>query len=117
MADTVNNEPARELEEMEDQRDAVTFMLARMEQANAEIRPWSVVERLHAGEHPVAVFRDLRGMTCDDLAAAAGVEPPIIAAIETFEQEGGIRLLFAIARALQVDLDDLVPWPGNDELA
>jgi hypothetical protein len=39
MADAVDNEPARELEEMEDQRDAVSFMLPRMEQANAEIRP------------------------------------------------------------------------------
>jgi DNA-binding XRE family transcriptional regulator len=114
MADTVNNEAACELEEMEDQRDAVTFMLARMEQANAEARPWSVVERLHAGEHPVAVFRDLRGMTRDDLAAAVGVGPAEVAAIETFEQEGGIRLLFAIARVLRVDLDDLVPWPDND---
>jgi hypothetical protein len=88
MADTVNNEPARELEEMEGQRDAVTFMLARMEQANDEPRPWSVVESLYAGEHPVAVFRDPRGMTCDDLAAAAGVEPCVIAAVESFEQEG-----------------------------
>lgn len=113
MADTVDNELAREFEETEDQRDAVTFMLARMEQANQEVRPWSVVERLHAGEHPVAVFRDLRGMTRDDLAAAVGVEPIAIAALETFEQEGGIRLLLAIARALRVDLDDLVPWPND----
>jgi DNA-binding XRE family transcriptional regulator len=92
MADTVDNELAREFEEMEDQRDAVTFMLVRMEQANQEVRPWSVVERLHAGEHPISMFRDLRGMTRDDLAAAVGVEPITVAAIETSEQEGGIRL-------------------------
>jgi DNA-binding XRE family transcriptional regulator len=117
MADTIGNELARELEEMEDQRDAVTFMLARMEQANDETRPWSVVERLHAGEHPVAVFRDLREMTRDDLAVAVGVEPVVIAAIETFEREGEIRLLLAIARVLRVDLDDLVPWPDGGEAA
>jgi DNA-binding XRE family transcriptional regulator len=111
MANTLDNELAREFEELEDQRDAVTFMLARMEQANQEVRPWSVVERLHAGEHPVAVFRDLRGMTRDDLAVAVGVEPITIAAIETFEQEGAIRILLAISRALRIDLDDLVPWP------
>jgi transcriptional regulator with XRE-family HTH domain len=52
-------------------------------------------------------------MTYDDLAAAVGVEPGVIAAIETFEQEGGIRLLLAIARVLQVGLDDLVPWPDD----
>jgi DNA-binding XRE family transcriptional regulator len=111
MDDNMDNDLALELEEMEDQRDAVTFMLARMEQANDETRPWSVVERLHAGEHPVAVFRDLRGMTRDELAEAAGVEPVVIEMIETFKQDGGIRLLLAIARALKVDLDDLVPWP------
>jgi DNA-binding XRE family transcriptional regulator len=117
MADTVDNQLARELEEMEEQRDALAFLLARMEQANDEVRPWSVVERLHAGEHPVAVFRDLRGMTCDELAAAVEVEPVEIAAIERFEREGGIRLLLAIARALKVDLDDLVPWPDGREPA
>jgi len=110
MADNMDNDLARELEEMEDQRDAVTFMLARMEQANEERRPWSVVERLHAGEHPVAVFRDLRDMTPDALADAVGVEPAAIATIETFEREGGIRELLAIAKVLRVDLDDLLPW-------
>ena len=117
MADNMGNDPARELEEMEDQRDAVTFMLARMEQANQETRPWSVVERLHAGEHPVAVFRDLRGMTRDELAVAAEVEPGVIAAIETFEQEGAIRQLLAIARVLRVDLDDLVAWTAEGDEA
>ncbi len=110
MADNIDNDRARELEEMEDQRDAVTFMLARMEQANDEIRPWSVVQRLHAGEHPVMVFRELRGMTLEELANAAEVAPGLIVAIETFAQEGGLRPLLAIARALRVDLDDLVPW-------
>ena len=113
MADTLDNVPAQELEEMEDQRDAVTFMLARMEQANAETRPWSVVERLHAGEHPVMVLRELRQMGRDDLAAAVGAEPAVIEAIETFQQEGKLHLLLDVARALRVDLDDLVPWPRD----
>jgi DNA-binding XRE family transcriptional regulator len=117
MDEAVDNGVARKVEEIEDQRDAVTFMLARMEQANEELRPWSVVGRLHAGEHPVAVFRDLRGMSREDVAAAVGVEPIVIAEIETLEQEGGVRLLQAIARVLKVDLDDLVPWSGGDASA
>ncbi len=115
MDDNMDNDQARELEEMEDQRDAVTFMLARMEQANSESRPWTVVERLHAGEHPVAVFRELRGMTREELGEAAAIEPGMIEAIESFEQEGAIRRLLGIARALRVDLDDLVPWSQEDE--
>ena len=114
MAETVENSPARELEEMQDQRDAVTFMLARMEQANDETRPWSVVQRLHAGEHPVAVFRDLRQMSRVDLATAAGTSAAAIAAIENGQEEGTLRLLLKIAGVLRVDLDDLVPWPPDE---
>jgi len=115
MADTVNNDLARELEEMEDQRDAVTFMLARMEQANKEVRPWSVVKRLHAGEHPVAVFRELRQISRDDLAAAVGTDAATLEAIELYRREGTLRLLLDIARILDIDLDDLVPWPSDGQ--
>ncbi len=112
MADTIDNDLAQQLEEMEDQRDAITLMLARMEQANDEARPWWVVRRLHAGEHPVAVFRDLRSLSVEALATKAGVGTDVVTAIEAFEIEGGLRPLRAIARALEVDLDDLIPWEG-----
>lgn len=115
MTDTIDNDLARLLEEMEDQRDAVTLMLARMEQANDEAEPWWAIERLHAGEHPVRVFRDLRGLSVEALATTAGVGADLVAAIEAFEIEGGLRPLRAIARALGVDLDDLVPWEGPGE--
>ena len=115
MADVMDNELAPEFEEMEDQRDAVTLMLARMEQANAERRPWSVVQRLHAGEHPVLVFRELRDMSRGELAAAAGVSAEAIEAFEAGQVEGGLRILRAIAQALRVDLDDLVPWAGPED--
>jgi DNA-binding XRE family transcriptional regulator len=110
MSGTPDNTLAYELEDMEDQRDAVTFMLARMEQANDEARPWQVVERLHAGEHPVAVLRDPRHVSREDLASSVGAEPAVIEAIETYQQEGKPRLMLDIAHALRVDLDDLVPW-------
>jgi DNA-binding XRE family transcriptional regulator len=97
MTETVGNSPARELEEMEDQRDAVTFMHARIEQANDETRPRSVVQRLHAGEHPVAVFRDLRQMSRVDLATAVGTSATAIQAIESGQEEGTLRLLQKIA--------------------
>jgi DNA-binding XRE family transcriptional regulator len=106
MAETVENSPARELEEMEDQRDAVAFMLARMEQANDETRPWSGVQRLHSGEHPVTVFLDLRQMSRVDLASAVGTSATAIEAIENGQEEGTLRLLLKIAAVLRVDLDD-----------
>ena len=90
-------------------------MLARMEQANDEARPWQVVERQHAGEHPVAVLRDLRHMSREDLALPVGAEPAVIEAIETYQQEGKRRLMLDIAHALRVDLDDLVPWTRDHD--
>jgi DNA-binding XRE family transcriptional regulator len=114
MGEIVENSPVRELQEMQDQRDAVTFMLARMEQANDETRPWSVVQRLHSGEHPVTVFLDLRQMSRVDLATAVGTSATAIAAIENGQEEGTLRLLLKIAGVLRVDLHDLVPWPPDE---
>jgi DNA-binding XRE family transcriptional regulator len=72
-----------------------------------------VVQRLHGGEHPVAVFRDLRQMSRADLATAVGTNATAIEAIESGQEEGTLRLLLKIAGMLRVDLDDLVQWPPD----
>ena len=72
-----------------------------------------MVQRLHAGEHPVAVFRELRQMSRADLATAAGTDSAAIGAIESGQEEGNLRLLLKIAGVLRVDLDDLMPWPPD----
>ena len=70
--------------------------------------PAGVLRRMAAGEHPVRVWRDYRGMTARALAAAAGIAGSYLSAIETGKKPGSINAMKRIARALDVDLDDLV---------
>lgn len=76
--------------------------------------PAHVLERLMRGEPPVLVWREHRGLSRDDLARRAGVSPAELAAIESGAAEGSLPGLTALAAALGLDLDDLVPWPQED---
>ena len=103
----------RRVEELEAERDALELRLAMREAAGQERVPAAVARRLAAGENPVRVWREHRGMTQRALAAAAGTGAPMMNEIEAGKKEGSIRTLLAIARALRVDLDDLVVWDTN----
>ena len=75
-----------------------------------ELVPAGVVERLFSGkESPVAVWREYRGLTQERLAREAGVGKSYISQIESGKKTGSVTVLKRIARALQVDLDHLVP--------
>lgn len=101
------NSLALELEDMENQRDAVGLMLARMESANEETIPFATAERMWDGESHVKVWREHRGLTVRALAEKAGVSPSLVSEIETGKKEGSIATLKALARALDLTLDDL----------
>jgi len=73
-----------------------------------ELVPSDVVDALLAGVNAVKVWREHRGLSQTALAEAAGLSQAYIAQIETGKREGRIDAYKAIARALQVDLDDLV---------
>ncbi len=109
-----SNRPAREVEELEDQVDALAARLARIETANDEFIPWDMHKRLSTGESPIKVWREHRGMSAADLAAASGVSAGQLATLEAGTSEPGLRLMARIARALRVDVDDLVPAEQPD---
>jgi DNA-binding XRE family transcriptional regulator len=108
MSVTVNS-LAQELEEMEDQRDALDAMIARLLTLNEETVPWSLVKRISEGEHPIRVWREYRGLPLVDLALQMGVNEAQLLDFEEGRAEPGLQLAARIARALRVDLDDLVP--------
>lgn len=108
------NEVAREVEELEGRLDAVLARLARVEQANEETVPGSLVLRLHHGEQPVLVWREYRRLSREDLAEAVGVGSDLIEAIESGKEDVSLRIMSRIAQALNVELDDLVPWPQDE---
>lgn len=72
-----------------------------------ELIPTDCANRLHDGKKPLRVHRDLRGLTQATLAEKAGVSRVTVAEIETGRKQGSIATLRALARALDVTLDDL----------
>jgi DNA-binding XRE family transcriptional regulator len=73
-----------------------------------EALPHAVVKRLVAGEHPVKVFREHRGLTQAELAERAGSRAAYISQIETGKREGSRAMLRKLAKALDVELADLL---------
>jgi mRNA interferase RelE/StbE len=76
--------------------------------AGREHFPIEVVDRLMAGENPLKVFREYRGLTQKELAKAAGLGAVYLSQIETGKRRGSTETLRKLARALDLDLDDLV---------
>ena len=104
--------PLSEYEELrnavdEDARDAAA-MRRVLEDPNEESVPIELVDRLLAGENPVRVWREYRGLTGVELAAAAGVAASYLSAIENRKKPGSINALKRLATALRVDVDDLI---------
>ncbi|WP_275784010.1 helix-turn-helix domain-containing protein [Pararhizobium gei] len=98
---------------------AVKAYESRVAAGEEERVPAEFVDRLINGEHPVRVWREFRGLSAKDLAAAAGISTAYISEIETGKKEGSISVLKAIARVLRLDLDDVVPTrdeaPAKDD--
>ena len=115
MSSNVVAELERRLEEAEDENDAFELRLAQIEDvlSGGERIPVSLVDRLAEGEHPVRVWREHRGASLRALAETAGISPALLSEIETGRKEGSIRTLAALARALRVEVDDLLPWKAD----
>ena len=70
--------------------------------------PIEVVDQLLAGRNPISVYRNYRGMTQIALAAAADINTVYLSQIETGKRTGSAKTLAALAKALQVTVDDLL---------
>jgi len=65
-------------------------------------------DRLAKGESPVRVWREHRKLTMQALAAKSGVPQPYISEIETGKKPGSLKATAALAKALNLAIDDLV---------
>lgn len=100
------------------ERDELAGSVERLESALAEAAhaatedeesfPDAVVERLVAGENPIRVFREHRGLSIRKLAEAVGFSAGYLSDIETGKRTGTTATLKALAEGLAVDLDMLV---------
>ena len=79
----------------------------RLQRGDDELIPLDITERRVAGESPVRIWRDYRGLTQAELARTSKVSRVMIAAIEAGHKAGGIATLKKLAAALRVDLESL----------
>lgn len=100
------------IEDLEDSLSIADFE-RKLAAGEEELVPAEYVRRMSEGESPIRVWRDFRGMSAKDLAAAAGISTAFLSEIETGKKDGSIATLKAIADALKIDLDDLY-WRQED---
>ena len=94
-------------EMLEDIRDFDAAKTA-LENGEDELIPAEVVFAILDGENPIKVWREYRGLTQQQLADLAGISKPYLSQIETGKRKGTIEILSAMAKALDVSLDDVV---------
>jgi DNA-binding XRE family transcriptional regulator len=97
------------LELLEDEVDART--VAEFHETYAAGRefmvPQEILRREIAGESPVKLWREQRGLTQQELAARVGISKPYLSQIETGKRQGTVETLSALARSLDVPIDAL----------
>ena len=72
-----------------------------------ELIPSEVTYAILDGENPIKVWREYRGLTQHQLADAAGVSKTCLSQIESGERTRHTDVLDAIAKALDLSLDDI----------
>jgi DNA-binding Xre family transcriptional regulator len=97
-----------EAEMLEDIRD-YDRIKAEIAAGEQELIPGEVVFALLDGENPIKVWRVHRGLTQRELAEATGLTASYLSQLENNRRVGTIEALTAVARALSVSLDDLIP--------
>jgi DNA-binding XRE family transcriptional regulator len=70
--------------------------------------PWFTAKRLLHGESPIKVWREHRGLSQRQLAEAVGVRATYVSQLETGRKQPSLQMAIALARALSLDVDDLV---------
>jgi len=72
-----------------------------------ETVPIAVADALLAGQSPIRVWREYRGLTQEQLAHAASIRRPYVAQLEAGRRRGSMAVLGRIANALAVEIEDL----------
>ena len=101
-----------EAEMLQDIRDYDEIKLA-LANGEEELIPSEVTYALLDGENPIRVWRDYRGLTQQQVAKAAGISKPYLSQLESGQRKGTAEVLAAVAKALNVSLDDLVMPEGE----
>lgn len=103
----------------EDYQDLVDGMeadvIAARIAAGEETWPHELIAELINTDSRIRTYRNYRGLTASELAASAGISQPYLSEIEAGKKTGSVDVLARIAKALRVDLDDLVVEAVGDD--
>ncbi len=91
------------LEDLEDARDIQEYR-----SDPGESFPAAFVDRLLEGENPIRLWREYRGMTQGGLAEKVKVTVAHISQLEGGKRECSVKLLRALGKALNVDIELLL---------
>ena len=101
--------PVGEWQDILDAREGARI-LADMRSGAAPAFPHALVKQIALGETtPLRAIRKWRGLTQPALAEAAGISQAYLSAIERGDKPGSVAAWKAVAAALGVAIDDLVP--------
>jgi DNA-binding XRE family transcriptional regulator len=97
------------IERLEDAEDALEVREVEARPESHEYFPVEVLDRLLAGDHPLRVWREYRGLTMQQLSSKADVPQSYVSEIETGKKPGSVAALKSLAEVLELTIDDLVP--------
>ena len=100
--------PARDFDPLIDARDHAVAMAAHERGADEGVTE-AEMDAYLAAATPLAFWRGKRGLTQAALAARAGISQPYLAQLEGGDRKGGLATGRALARALRVRIEDLLP--------
>jgi DNA-binding XRE family transcriptional regulator len=86
---------------------------AAIERGEEEWIPAEVVHAILEGKNPIKVWREYRDLTQQQLASMAGISKPYLSQLETRKRTGTTDVLSAIAKALNVSLEQVAD-PGRE---
>lgn len=104
-------ERLRELAEDAVDARAIDVSQSRLDAGEEELLTEADLDALRAAPSALAFWRQRRGMTVPGLASDSAVEESIVAAIDRGERTGDTSLYQRLARALDVDVEDISPEP------
>jgi transcriptional regulator with XRE-family HTH domain len=83
-------------------------ILAELAEGSETVLTSEQADELLAAKTPLAFWRKHRGLTQEALSKLVGVAQGFISEIENGSKTGDVQTLAALARALEISLDDLV---------
>lgn len=99
---------------LEDSADCAAIDRALSEDAAGETVPGEVVNAILDGAPPLRAWRQHRGCTLEVLAKRTGVSKGYLSQVENGRKSGTLDLFRRLATVLDVALDDLAGWKGED---